>query len=161
MAVGHGAPDPVDGRHAPTSVDYNGPMETEATRQLVQRFLEARNAGDAAAMTELLSEDASWYPPPSMGLGPFEGRDKAVKALAGGAAGKIFDLSTLRRTIHKVIADGDTAVVLQQVAATTVKGADYCNEYAWVYTCAEGRITRLDEFADSLYAARVFGMVKS
>ena len=42
-------------------------METEATRQLVERFLEARNAGDATAMTALLSEDASWYPPPRSG----------------------------------------------------------------------------------------------
>lgn len=135
-------------------------METEATRQLVQQFLEARSAGDKEAMAALLSEDVGWYPPPSMGLGPFVGRDAAVDALAGGAIGKVIDLDTLERTIHKVVADGDTAVVLQRVTGTLRRGGEYRNEYAWVYSCADGRITRLDEHADSLYAARAFGMVK-
>ncbi|MPY91743.1 MAG: DUF4440 domain-containing protein [Acidimicrobiia bacterium] len=136
-------------------------MDTEATRQLVQRFLEARAANDAGAMTALLSEDASWYPPPSMGIGPFEGRDAAVAALAGGAIGKVLDVDTIERTLHKIIADGDTAVALQRVTGKIRKGGDYRNEYAWVYTCQDGKITRLDEYADSLYAARAFGLVTS
>lgn len=136
-------------------------METEVTRRLVQRFVEARAANDAPTMTDLLTEDAAWYPPPSLNLGPFEGREATVAALAGGAIGKVLDVATIERTVHKVIAEGDTAVVLQRLTAKTRKGADYRNEYVWVYTCRDGKIARLDEHADSLYAARVFGMVQS
>ena len=136
-------------------------METEATRALVSRFLEARAANDAAAIDAVLADDAEWQPPPSMGLGPFKGRETVVKALTGGAVGRIFDMATLKREVHKLMADGDTAVALQRLTATTVKGAPYDNEYCWVYTCRDGKIVKLDEFVDSYKAAKVFGMVKS
>ncbi|MDH4144390.1 MAG: nuclear transport factor 2 family protein [Acidimicrobiia bacterium] len=135
-------------------------METEATRALVQRFLEARAANDAATIDAIVTEDVEWAPPPSMGLGPFAGREKVVKALTGGAVGKIFDLSTLKREVHKLIVEGDTAVALQRLTAKTTKGADYENEYCWVYTCRDGKIARMDEFVDSFKAAKLFGMVK-
>ncbi len=136
-------------------------METEETRTLVARFLEARAANDAAGIDAVLADDAEWQPPPSMGLGPFKGRETVVKALTGGAIGKIFDVSTIKREVHKLIADGDTAVALQRLTATTVKGAAYENEYCWVYTCRDGKIVKLDEFVDSFKAAKLFGMVKS
>lgn len=82
---------------------YHEAMETEETRQLVLRFLDARSANDTEAMAALLTEDATWYPPKS----------------------------------------------------------EYDNEYAWVYTCRDGKIYRLDEFADTLRAGRAFGWVKS
>ncbi len=136
-------------------------MDTESTRALVKRFLDARAANDADTISSLLADDATWQPPPSMGIGPFTGRETVTKALTGGAVGRIFDLSTLKREVHKLIVEGDTAVALQRLTAKTVKGADYDNEYVWVYTCADGKITRLDEHADSFKAAKIFGMVKS
>lgn len=136
-------------------------METEATRALVKRFLEARAANDAATIDTLLADDARWLPPPSMGIGPFHGREKVVKALTGGAVGKIFDVSTIKRDVHKLIAEGDTAVALQRLTATTAKGDAYENEYCWVYTCADGKIVDLIEYVDSFKAAKLFGMVKS
>lgn len=90
-------------------------METEETRQLVLRFLDARSANDTEAMAALLTEDATGYPPKSAGFGPFEGRDAAVAALGGGAIGKVLDVSTMKRMVHKVIADGDTAVAVQRL----------------------------------------------
>lgn len=136
-------------------------MQTDETRALVQRFLEARSANDAATINEVLADDAVWAPPISAGIGPFEGREDCVKALTGGVTGKIFDLSTVKRDVHKLITEGDTAVALQRLSAKTVKGADYVNEYAWVYTCKDGKISRLDEYADTLHAGRIFGWVKS
>lgn len=136
-------------------------METEATRALVQRFLDARAANDAATIDTLLSDDAQWQPPPSMGIGPFAGRETVVKALTGGAVGRIFDLSTLKRDVHKLIVEGDTAVALQKLTATTTKGVPYENDYVWVYTCRDGKICQLDEYVDSFKAAKIFGMVKN
>ncbi len=146
-------------RRGPSS--YNVAMDTEATRALVQRFLDARAANDAAGIDAVLADDAEWLPPPSMGLGSFKGRETVVKALTGGAIGKLLDVATIKRDVHKLIAEGDTAVALQRLTATTVKGDAYENEYCWVYTCRDGKIARLDEYVDSFKAAKVFGMVRS
>jgi ketosteroid isomerase-like protein len=135
-------------------------MDTEATRKLVLRFLEARAANDSAALSELLTDDAEWRPPPGASIGPFRGRENVVKALAGGVAGQLFDLSTMRRDVRKVVVDGDTAGVQQRLTATTKSGAEYSNEYAWFYTCRDGKISLLEEYADTLRAARILGQIK-
>lgn len=136
-------------------------MDTAATRNLLEQFLTARSSGDAAAITALLGEDAVWRLPKSANFGPFEGRDAVAKALAGGVTGTLFDMSTLRRDVHKVVVEGDTAVVQQRLSATTLQGREYINEYCWVYTCRDGKIVLLEEYADTLHAARVFGTVGS
>jgi ketosteroid isomerase-like protein len=136
-------------------------METQATRTLVQRFLDARAANDAATMDAVLADDAVWQPPASAGIGPFRGREECVKALSGGVTGKLFDINTVKRDVHKLVVEGDTAVALQRLSATTVAGKEYINEYCWVYTCKDGKISRLDEYADTLHAGRVLGFVKS
>jgi ketosteroid isomerase-like protein len=94
-----------------------------------------------------------------VGIGPFFGRDDVAQALTGGAAGQFLDVSSIRRDVHKVVVDGDTAVVLQRLTARTVNDTDYVNEYCWVYTCRDGAIVRMDEYADTLHAARVFGLL--
>jgi ketosteroid isomerase-like protein len=134
---------------------------TERTRRVVTDFLAARTAGDAARMTELVTDDVEWLPPPSMGIGPFAGRDAVVKALSGGAVGRIFQPETVQRRIDHVVADGNTAVVQQTLTATTRKGARYENAYCWVYTCSGDKVARMVEYTDSFHAAKLFGMVPS
>jgi ketosteroid isomerase-like protein len=135
-------------------------MQTEETRALIARYLEARGANDAAALDSLLTDDAEWHLPVSAGAGPFIGREKVVAALTGGVSGTMFDLSTMKREPWKVIVDGDTAAVQQKLTATTLKGAEYINEYCWIYTCRDGKVARMVEYADTLHAGRVLGWVK-
>jgi ketosteroid isomerase-like protein len=135
-------------------------MQTEETRALIARYLEARGANDAAALDSMLTDDAEWHLPVSAGAGPFVGREKVVEALTGGVSGKMFDLSTMKREPWKVIVDGDTVAVQQKLSATTLKGAEYINEYCWVYTCRDGKVARMVEYADTLHAGRILGFVK-
>ncbi|KAI9011626.1 snoaL-like polyketide cyclase family protein [Hyaloraphidium curvatum] len=134
-------------------------MDAAATRALVQKFLDARGANDPAAFGPLLAADCVWHPPPSM-LPELTGREKIVAALSGGAVGKFLDVSTIKRDVKKVIVEGDTAVVLQTLTGTTHSGETYVNDYCWVYKCAGGEIVRMDEFADSFKAAKLFGIAK-
>jgi uncharacterized protein len=135
-------------------------MQTEATRALIQRFIEARASNDAATINDLLTDDAVWYAPVSAKIGPFKGREDVAKALTGGAAGAILDVSTIKRDVRSVIVDGDRAVVQQRLTATARNGNDYANEYCWVYTCRDGKVQLLEEYADTLHAGRIFGWIK-
>jgi ketosteroid isomerase-like protein len=135
-------------------------METEQTRDVIRRFVEARANNDAAALDALLTDDAVWYAPKSAKIGPFEGRETVVEALTGGAAGKLMDVDTIQRDVRSIIVDGDRAVVQQRLTATARNGNDYANEYCWVYTCRDGKVSLLEEYADTLHAGRVFGWIK-
>jgi ketosteroid isomerase-like protein len=54
--------------------------------------------------------------------------------------------------------DGEMAVVQQRLLATAkATGSDYDNQYCWVYTCENDKIVRMEEYADTLYAARSMG----
>lgn len=136
-------------------------MDTESTRTLVNTFLAARAAGDLDGITAALSDDAVWILPQSSTFGPFEGREAVAKALGGGVSGTLFEPGTIKREVRKMVVEGDTAIVQQRLSARTRSGVDYVNEYCWVYTCRDGRIARLEEYADTLYAGRVFGTVAS
>lgn len=136
-------------------------MDTDATRELVQAYLAARAASDVDGIAAVLADDAVWVLPSSSSFGPFEGRDAVARALGGGVAGTLFDQDTVRREVRKMTVEGDTAVVQLRLTATTLKGTQYVNEYCWVYTCRDGKIARLEEYADTLHAGRVFGTVPS
>jgi uncharacterized protein (TIGR02246 family) len=134
-------------------------METEATRALIERFLEARADNDTATIADLLADDAVWTTPASSGIGPFSGHEEVLTALTGGAAASILDVATIRRDVRTVIVDGERAVVQQRLSATARNGNDYVNEYCWVYTCRDGKVQVMEEYADTLHAGRVFGWV--
>jgi ketosteroid isomerase-like protein len=134
-------------------------METEETRALMDRFIASRATNDVAALDGLLTDDVEWHLPVGAGSGPFVGREAVVQALTGGVSGKLFDLSTMKREAWKVIADGDTAAVQLRVSARTLKDTDYVNEYCWVYTCRDGKVARMMEYADTLNAARILGFL--
>lgn len=134
-------------------------MDTAATRALITSFLAARSAGDLAGITAALADDATWVLPQSSSFGPFVGRDAVAAALGGGVSGTLFEPGTIRRDVHKMVVEGDTAVVQQRLSATTKQGEQYVNEYCWVYTCRDGKIAKLEEYADTLYAGRVLGSV--
>lgn len=130
--------------------------DTVSTRALVERFLTARAAGDGDGVARCLADDVGLEPPLSTGFGPFHGRDAVVEALAGAVVGRVLDVSSIQRTLHRILADGDMAVVLNRMDATALTGEPYVNEYCFVFTCSDGEITRIQEFADTLLADAVF-----
>lgn len=134
-------------------------METEETRALTERFLAARGTADPEQIVPFLADDVIWVTPPSMGIGTFEGKETVAAALSGKAAGRILKLETVRRETRGLIVEGETAVALVTMEATTQKDEDYRNDYAWVFTWRDELLTRIDEFTDTLHSARL-GFVK-
>ena len=130
-------------------------METEATRALVQRYYDASGKRDKALLASLFTEDIEWYPPETAPIGPLKGRDAVAAALGGDALAEVFDVNTFKVTVHRTLADGPTAVVQQSLSAKTKAGDLYENEYCWIYHCRDGKIARIEDYADTLKAARI------
>ncbi|MBW2233593.1 MAG: nuclear transport factor 2 family protein [Deltaproteobacteria bacterium] len=125
-------------------------METDESRQLELEYYRALESGDPAKLEEILAAEVIWAPPQSAPIdGPFQGRNTVLKAM-GESGGRFFDMASLEMKTRKIVADGDTVVVLQHLSGKAVNGRDYSNEYVWVFTCAGGRIVRMDEHTDSL-----------
>jgi len=130
-------------------------MQTEESRKLVLAYYDALKSGDPAQLARILSDDLVWAPPQSAPIdGPFQGRDVVLRAM-GESGARFFDMASLQMETRKVVADGDTVVVLQHLSGKAVNGRDYANEYVFVFTCAQGRIVRIDEHNDSLHFHRI------
>ena len=91
--------------------------------------------------------------------GVVQGRDAVAEELGGRTIKETFDISQpFNLEIRSMIVDNGSAAVQQRLTATTrAIGQLYDNQYCWVYSCAEGQITRMEEYTDTLYAARTMG----
>jgi ketosteroid isomerase-like protein len=134
-------------------------MSTEQTRQLIEDYYAALAKGDKARLLELLAPDCSWQPPASAPIPAMQGAEEIAEALGRSVVKTMFDISKpFALDVHRTIVDGDVAVVQQRIRATAkATGNDYDNEYCWVYLCKDGRIARMEEYADTLVAGRAFG----
>ncbi len=134
-------------------------METNETRELVERYYTALTTGDRDTLMDCLDPDVVWEPPGTANVGKTVGATEVARALGSRVVKETFDITKpFGLDIRKMIVEGDTAVVQQRLTATAkATGNDYDNQYCWVYTCDEGRITYMEEYADTLYAARQMG----
>jgi ketosteroid isomerase-like protein len=134
-------------------------MDTESTRTLIEDFYRVLAKGDRNGVVALLAEDCEWIPPATAPFDGVVGGEALAAELVGGVIKRTFDLSKpFHLEVRKVIVDGDTAVVQQRLTATAKEtGAPYDNQYCWIYTCRDGRIARMEEYADTLLAARTMG----
>lgn len=129
-------------------------MDTAASRALVLDYYRTFAKGDPSALAKILADDLEWLPPKSAPLqGPFRGREKVLQAMLE-AGERFFRTDTTKTDTLKIVAEGDTVVVRQRMSCTAVNGRAYQNEYVWLFTCANGRITRMEEHTDSLYFQR-------
>ena len=128
-------------------------MTSEESRKTVLDFLAAQERGDGEAVRRLCSEDLSWEPP-GPAIPPVKGREAVLEMMAKAGA-EYFDLATMEVDVHKVVADDDTVAIIQSMKCKTAKGADYSNLYCWVYTCADGKLTRMQEFTDTQRFAEI------
>lgn len=130
-------------------------METSETRALIESYYEALTSGDRDGVAALVAEDCRWVPPESAPFGPVVGGPAVVAELTGDLVRRTFDLSEpFALEVRSILADGDQAVVQQRLTATAkATGSAYDNQYCWVYTCKDGQIVLMEEYADTVVAA--------
>jgi ketosteroid isomerase-like protein len=134
-------------------------MDTESTRALLEDFYRVLAKGDRDGVAALLTDDCEWIPPSTAPFEGVTGGEQIARRLVGGVVKEMFDISKpFNLEVRKVTVEGDTAVVQQRLTGTSKQtGADYDNQYCWVYTCRDGRIARMEEYADTLLAAQKMG----
>jgi ketosteroid isomerase-like protein len=130
--------------------------ETESSRRLVLDYFEAMGARDETTLERVLAEAVEWSPSPSAPMEgrPYIGREAVLAAMQREGA-RFFDLTTGHSEMGKIVADGDTVVVMLKFSCTTQRGRPYSNDYIWVFTCADDQIVKMDELTDTLHFYRI------
>ena len=126
---------------------------SEANKQVVRRYLRAMSSGDAA-LAELLTDDVTWWVPPSSPLGGLrEGKPAVLGLIASGGA--LYDASEpFGIEVEAMLAEGEWVAVQLVLSARTAKGRPYRNFYHFAFRIRDGRICAVKEYVDTLYAQR-------
>lgn len=130
--------------------------ETERNRALLTAAFAGLEHGDPSQFMPLFAPDISWrvmgtsaWSKEAHGLANVE-RD-LVGPLFARFAGPYLNIPEL------ILADGDRVVVLAKGHAETHEGATYANDYCFVFTLREGKITEVREYMDTKLADAVLG----
>ena len=113
-------------------------MTAEQNAALVRRGYEAFNAGDLATLTELLSEDVTFYQPGASSVsGEYRGRDAVL-----GFFGQLHERSggTFRVDVEKLYASDRQAVVIHHATGRR-NGAALDTRTALVFELDGGKVT--------------------
>lgn len=127
---------------------------SEANKQLIRRYLQAMSTGDPA-LPDLLTEDVTWWVPPSSPLGGLrEGKAKVLELMASGVG--LYDTSVpFGLEIEALVADDEWVALQMVMTARTARGEAYCNYYHWAFRVRGGKICAVKEYVDTLYAQRM------
>jgi hypothetical protein len=125
---------------------------SEQNKQVALKFLEAMGSNDPVGAAETLAPGAMTN---TMGTGSFAGSRSAEAVLGAIESFKALMPSGLRLTIKTVTAEGDRVVVEASGNAETRAGTRYANNYVFVITLKDGKITEINEYFCSIYAEKV------
>ncbi|MFN0025788.1 MAG: nuclear transport factor 2 family protein [Acidimicrobiales bacterium] len=133
--------------------------DTATTRQVVEDYYAALRINDRARLLELLDPDCTFTPPESAPVEPLRGGEAIALALGAKIVKETFDLTKpFNLEVRRMVADGAVAVVQQRLQATAkATGLPYDNQYCWVYEVRDGRIVSMEEYADTMVAAKAMG----
>lgn len=126
--------------------------DTALNKQVAAQLLEAMNNGDTETIFRLFAEGGYSK---TMGSIPISGiypREKIVD-LAESMHDAFPD--GFRILVRNMIAENDKVAVEAVSEGTHISGAEYRNEYHFLFTLAEGRITSVMEYMDTDLARRI------
>ena len=121
---------------------------TESNRNLVRDAFARWEAGDFAAVLDLMAEDLEWTIIGSTAISGTYASRQAFQDAVGNMLRKAFK-GPIKPTIRKVIADGRDVAVLFESHAETHAGPDYDQVYCWALEVVDGRIRRGTAYLDT------------
>jgi ketosteroid isomerase-like protein len=119
---------------------------SEATRRVLTDYFAKAAAFDFADALALLSPDVVYTVHGSSFGGTYRGLEAVTTRLLPQVVARL--TSPLAIRLRELIVEGERAVALVHGDATGAHGP-YANEYAFVLTVRDGRITTVDEYLDT------------
>lgn len=118
-------------------------------------LLEAFSRGDVAAMTAIMTDDATWWVGGRInGLSGTYGRDDFAALVEGAKAA--YKTGALKIWPTAMIAEGDKVAVEAESHAELHNGRVYSNLYHLLVTLRDGKIAAVKEYCDTLHMKQVF-----
>ena len=126
---------------------------TEASREVVQRAIDALNRGDSEGFLNSFSADFDFWMP---GTTPLSGRTKGIQEFATLVA-KVASYLDVMITIKvtNFIACGEWVITEAVGHGVTKKGKDYNNTYCHLWQVRDGKIVKFVEYNDTDLIVRV------
>jgi uncharacterized protein len=129
-------------------------MTSPDSKTVLARYVEAVQAGDADAIRDAFAADAIWQLDGELPIsGTWRGRDTILNEFLGTAM-SYYQPGSVSLEITRIVAEGEHAVMEWTSRARTITGEPYENHCIGVFTIRDGRITRVHEYMDTLYAHR-------
>lgn len=131
-------------------------QKTKQALNVVQEMLTAFGKGDLETLKRTLSEDTVWVYYGVEGIpynGIYEGKDGVIRFITN----IVSNVDILGFQVSKIVADQNTVIVLGS-EKQKIKSNNEVLEQNWVqvYTVENNLITRLDEFANTAFALKLF-----
>jgi ketosteroid isomerase-like protein len=122
----------------------------EQNKAIVREYFRRIETGDAK-ITDLLSDDVTWWVPQSSALGGTHSGKAAVLALM--AQGVDLYQPPLQVEIEELVGERDLVCAQVVITAKTAAGDPYRNDYHFAFRIRDGRIAGVREYVDTQYAA--------
>jgi hypothetical protein len=121
--------------------------EQEQNVELIKKGYEAFAAGDIDSVMSLFDDDIEWVQPGDSAIsGTYRGKHELGELIS-----RLAEKST-RATPRRFLADGDTVVMLGETTAD-----NETSEAAQVFTLRNGKVVRVQGYADTAMMERIFG----
>lgn len=130
--------------------------DTHAAKAVASRLFELFSAGDAAGVLDLMTDDATWWLPGKPGQLPVVGtRTKPQIARLFQNMGAALE-GPLKMTVKSAIAEGDKVAMEVESLGQLKNGRTYNQEYHFLITVRDGKISAVREYLDTLHVQSVW-----
>ena len=129
-------------------------FRSRENKRFVEEYFRKVSKGDPS-VTEDFADDVTWWVPPSSPLsGTYRGKPAVLSLFARGT--KLYSpTDPFSVEVQGLVAEGSYVAAQVVIRAITAKGRSYENHYHFLFEIVDGKIKRVKEYVDTLYAQRV------
>ncbi len=127
-------------------------------KETVAEFIEAMRTSDVAKLTNMITDEFSWWiagAPEYLQTAGEHDKDYFLGFFGGGA--DLFP-NGAEFSVTGMIEEGDKVAAEANMKATTAFGTLYDNSYHFLFTIEGGKIARMKEYMDTYHAKTTFGL---
>jgi uncharacterized protein len=127
-------------------------------KDLVTDFVEAMRLSDIEKLQSVITDDFSWWingKPAYLQTAGEHDKDFFIGFFGGGA--DLFPEGA-KFVVTGLVAEGDMVAAEATMTAKTAMGTLYENDYHFLFTLKDGKISRMKEYMDTHHAKTTFGL---